>query len=188
MSATEWTNPHKLFLQGVLGVVEATSAEKFFLWEKHHHNEGRVSWVAGTGGPLVTIGHINDMPVCMSMLVDEVAGAKFLFIECTSQVVDWRMVDEYLKKHLPQSAFTEAGYINKTDAMNFMNILPSKHDPKIARCTRPPVDWSCSRAVGHSGPCAASKSHPLGMQSSIDSHSTSCNRRTGGTFCDCGFS
>lgn len=183
----DWVNPHKHFLEGVVGVVEATSDEKFFLWKEWHHDTDRLTWNAGGGGPMVTLGHLAEMPVCMSMLVDEVGGHRILFVECTSQVVDWRMVDEFLKKHLPQSAFTDAGYVNKVNAGNFWNVLPTRPE-KMELCQTPPEGWSCSRGAGHKGPCAATKLKPVGMQSSFSSHSGSCNRQKGGSFCDCGFS
>lgn len=41
-----------------------------------------------------------------------------------------------------------------------------RNDPDtVARCTRPPAGWWCSRDAGHDGPCAA---HPLDTPSPID--------------------
>lgn len=154
---TEWVNPHKEFLKDVVGVVEATNTEKFFLWKDYHSDQGRLAWVNSNSSTMIQLGKIDNMPVMMSMCIDVVAGHRVMFVECTSQVTDWRMVDEFLKKHLPQSAFNDRGYINKVDAMNFWNVLPTRPEPNISRCTRPPDGWSCSRAVGHVGPCAASK-------------------------------
>ena len=182
-----WENPYKEFLTGVVGVCEATSFEKFSLWKEWHYNSDKLSWKSGGGGPLVKIGELAGSEVWMSMLVDEVAGNKILFVECTGTVADYRMVDEFLKKHLPQSAFKDDGYINKTDAMNFWNVLPKKPE-KMETCQTPPEGWSCSRGAGHTGPCAATRMKPVGMQSAYGSHDTACNRQKGGSFCDCGFS
>lgn len=183
-----WENPHKEFLKGVVGVVKATHTERHLLWEKYHYNDKLFTWVSGGGGPAPIIGYVNDMPVCVTLLVDVIEGHPILFIDATSQVVDWRMVDEFLKKHLPQSAFKDSGYVNETDAMNFTNVLPTRSYPSKEKCTRPPEGWSCSRGEGHQGPCAATQLKPLGMKSSLHSHAISCSRRDGSTFCDCGAS
>lgn len=183
-----WENPHAEFLKDVVGVVKATSTEKFYLWKEYHNSLELFTWKEGGGGPMVTIGHVGDMPVCICLLVDVVEGHRILFVDATSQVVDWRMVDEWLKKHLPQSAYNERGYINETDAFNFVNVLPTRSYPSTEKCEHPPEGWSCSRGKGHKGPCAATPLKPVGMQSSLTLHSSNCNRRTNGTFCDCGVS
>lgn len=114
----------KEFLEGVVGVVEATSFEKMKLWDQYK-NEKKVSWVESGTGYLETVGTILDRPVCLSMFTNVVDGHKILFIEATSQLVDWVMIDEWLKENLPESAFQENGiYINKQNAMNFHNVFP----------------------------------------------------------------
>lgn len=147
------------FLTGIVGVVEATSAEKFYLWKDYHNDTKRVTWKQGLSGPLVKIGELDNRPIMLSLFVDEVNGHRILFIECTSQVVDWVLIDAWLVQNIPQSAISESGHINKQNAMNFWNVLPRDSERKS-----------------------------LGMQSSLSSHSASCNRQTNGTFCDCGFS
>lgn len=184
-----WENPHAEFLKGVVGVCKATHTERHFLWEKYHYNDRLFTWVSGGGGPAPTIGRVGDMPVCIALSVDTIEGHRILFVDAVSMVVDWRMVDEFLKKHLPQSAFKDDGYINETDAMNFPNVLPTRSYPSKEKCDRPPEGWGCSRSLGHHGPCAALPSlKPLGMQSSLNLHSSTCSRRQNGTFCDCGVS
>jgi hypothetical protein len=115
------------FLDGVVGVVEATSYEIMCLWHEYHEQR-KVSWVQGRGGGyLPTIGELDGRPVCVSLFVNTIDGHKILFIDATSQVVDHRMIDEWLKTVLPATAFQEGGkYINYTNAMNFHNILPRK--------------------------------------------------------------
>ena len=185
--STVWENQYKGFLEGVVGVCQATHAERHFVWNSYHYDRGLVSWVSGGGGPGVKVGEIAGEQVWISLLVDVIEGQKILWVDATSQVVDHRMIEDWLKKHLPQSAFNDRGYINSTDATNFWNVLP-KRPEKIETCRTPPDGWSCSRKVGHTGPCAATRLKPVGMQSSFASHSTSCNRQKGGSFCDCGVS
>lgn len=183
-----WVNPFQEFFAGVVGVVKATHTERHLLWEKYHYNDQLFTWVAGGGGPMPTIGHVGNSPVCVSLLVDVIEGHRILFVDACSQVVDWRIVDEFLKKHLPQSAFKDDGYLNETDAMNFTNVLPTRSYPSTEKCTLPPEGWKCSRGDGHKGPCAATPLKPMGMKSEFHQHSSTCHRQTGGSYCDCGIS
>lgn len=114
------------FLSGVVGVVEANSYEGMCLWREHLEQAGR-SWKAGGGGPMVQVGEIADMPVCIALLVNEIDGHRILFYDATSQVVDHRLIDEWLEKNLPVTAFEDSDprkRLNSTNAMNFSNVLP----------------------------------------------------------------
>jgi hypothetical protein len=87
----------------IVGIVEATSYEKFSLWMQHA-KDGQMEWKQGNGGPLITAGTVDGRPVCLA-----------LFIEATSQLVDWKLIDEYVKTTWPN--------VSRTDPMNFCNIL-----------------------------------------------------------------
>lgn len=99
---------------GIVGIVEATSYEKFSLWMQHA-KDGQMEWKQGNGGPLITVGTVDGRPVCLALLVDVIDGKKVLFIEATSQLVDWKLIDEYVKTTWPN--------VSRTDPMNFCNIL-----------------------------------------------------------------
>lgn len=90
--------------------VEASDFEALCIWEKWHE---RVTWEQGREGRLCTIGHVNDMPVCVQLTWNFVAGRRVVFYHATSQVVDHRMVDAWVRAH----AMTPRGM--HTDAMNF---------------------------------------------------------------------
>jgi len=112
------------FLNGVVGVVEATSYESMCLWREYHLAREK-SWVQDLGGYLPTVGHIDGRPVCLSLHINTVDGHKLLFIEATSQVVDHSMIEEWLKANLPATAFRDDGkYLNKENSMNFHNVFP----------------------------------------------------------------
>lgn len=114
------------YLSDVIGVVEATSYEKLMLWSENRGRDNPKTWEEGRIGFGETVGHLDDMPVCISVLVDRVDGHKILFLEATSRVVDHRMIDVWLAEHLPPSAFRddEHEHVNRTDSMNFHNIFP----------------------------------------------------------------
>lgn len=107
--------------EGVIGIVEVTSYETMCLWKEYHEEKG-YTWVQQTSSSLVTVGEFGDMPVCIAPLVHIVDGKKIMFLEVTSIVVHWHMIEEWLKKSVP-SAVNEKGYLNKHDAMNFHNLI-----------------------------------------------------------------
>lgn len=111
------------FLAGVVGVVEANSYEHHMLWSENEQREKPLPWKQNNCGLGETVGHIGKMPVFVSLFTAEVDGHKLLFIFPTSQVIDHRMIEKWLKRTLPRTAFCEGGYVNKTDAMNFHNVF-----------------------------------------------------------------
>lgn len=114
------------YLQGVIGLVEANSYERHALWKEC---KGERTWKETGWGLGETVGHLADTPVFVSLLVDTVDGHRILFWHATSQVVDHRMIEAWLTKTMPRSAFTDDGgtvRLNKVDAMNFHNVFPRK--------------------------------------------------------------
>lgn len=109
------------FLEGVIGVIEANSFEKLCLWQERG---SKAAWKENPAGYSEVIGYLDDMPVCISLFTITVDGHKLLFFDPTSQVVDHRMIDQWLEENLPKSAFKTDGWINKTNAMNFHNVFP----------------------------------------------------------------
>lgn len=107
--------------EGVIGIVEATNYESLCLWKEYHKEKG-YTWVQQTSGSLVTVGEFGDMPVCIAPLVHIVDGKKIMFVEATSIVVHWLIIEEWLKNNVP-SAVRDDGYLNKQNAMNFFNLL-----------------------------------------------------------------
>lgn len=104
------------FLSGVVGAIEATSFEQHCLWEKY--TEYGVSWDQINPGLLERVGELADMPVCISLFKVKIGGETILFYHATSQVVDHRMIRQWLEDNLPASARREDDRINHTDANN----------------------------------------------------------------------
>jgi hypothetical protein len=98
---------------GIVGIVEATSYEKFSLWKEYHKG----GWETGTGGgPMITVGRQDDgRPTVLCLCVDIVAGKKVLFVDATSELVDWAQVQEFIEKTWPN--------VKKTDANNFRHVI-----------------------------------------------------------------
>lgn len=101
----------------VHGIVEANSFETLKLWQDWHKEKG-YSWVQNNSGWLELVGELAGKQVWISPLAHIVNGRKILFVEATSAVVDWGMIEDYLKENVP-SAIKEGGYLNKQNAGNF---------------------------------------------------------------------
>ena len=116
------------YLDGVMGVVEATNFEKHCLWENNQRSPRKRTWVETGHGFLEKVGFLADNPICISLLTAVVDDHKLLFTHPTSQVVDHRVIDAWMATHLPKSAYRD-GRINRIDAMNFHNIFPRLETP-----------------------------------------------------------
>ncbi len=113
-------------LSDVVGVVDVDSFGKFSLWERNNQSEKPLKWKENLSGLLVTVGYINDSPVCISLSTAEIDGNKYLFIDPTSMFVDYGMIDGWLKDNLPKSAFKQGDRMNKENGDNFHNVLRSR--------------------------------------------------------------
>lgn len=136
------------FLEGVVGVVEANSYERHMLWDENRRRDQPDTWETISPGLLETVGHLGEMPVCISLLKVRVGGQLLLMMHPTSRVVDHEMVREWMRKTLPRSAFWPDGHVNCVDAMNFHNVFrapaareQSEHSSQLGtepKATRPP--------------------------------------------------
>lgn len=136
------------FLDGVVGVVEASSYERHMLWIEYSetalkhgcaisNKSRRFTWESGRSGLMEIVGKIDDRPVCVTLWVDTIDDQKILFVDPTSQVVDHQMIEKWLKGTLPATAIREDGYINRSDPMNFCNVFPR---PKVVELMQEAID------------------------------------------------
>lgn len=106
------------FIAGVSGAVEADGYARHSLWQDWHYEpkyKRKLTWVSETMGMCPVIGHVDDRPVTLSMFISIINDKRILFWDSPSQVVDHKMIDEWLEDYLPG--------IPRTDANNFHNIL-----------------------------------------------------------------
>ena len=106
----------------VYGIVEATSYESLTLWQ-HWHKEKGYTWVQNNSGWLECVGKIGGKEVWISPLAHIVNGRKILFVDATSSVVDWDLIEEYLTKNVPSACTRNGVYLNKESAMNFHCLI-----------------------------------------------------------------
>lgn len=91
--------------EGVRFACYATNYEQLAIWRETPYEQGRV-------GHGYTIGEIAGRPVVVCVFVNELNGVKFAFVDATSQLVDWKMVEEWVKQNVCSHV---------VDAMNFHN-------------------------------------------------------------------
>ena len=102
-------------------VVEATHFEMHCLWVENDR-EKRVTWEQVSSGYMHTVGYISvnrkKMPVTVTVFFAVLNGKVVAFYESTSQVVDHRMVEAWVKS---ESSAHRGG--NRCDGMNFHQCL-----------------------------------------------------------------
>lgn len=112
--------------------VEANTFEQHMLWRMYAEGADafkigehqRVKWEQDLGGNGWIIGHMgkDKLPVMLSLLWAVLDGQRVLFYHVTSQVANYRYVDQWLKLVCPQ-LFPENTSDLKTDAGNFHNCV-----------------------------------------------------------------
>lgn len=109
-------------IKGTQLIVEANSYERMTLWELW---KDRTEWVQVLEGEGVEVGKLNKRPVFIQLSWAVIRGVAVCFLEPTSELVDWKMIDKWLTKTFPG--------IRKLDAMNFgpgsLNGLPHLQRP-----------------------------------------------------------
>lgn len=109
-------------LKETLFCVEATSFERFTLWSRWCA-ESQEQWKPlfekweQLGGWLVTVGELDDRPVCVSMDWVRMDGHLIMFWKAVSQVVDQLQVEAWFTEHFDRA--WGGGRQSMTDASNF---------------------------------------------------------------------
>ena len=104
----------------VFAIVEVTSFEMLCLWQEWHQKRN-YSWDENNRGQLITVGYIDSRPIAISVLIHKVNEREILFIEATSQLVDWKMIENWLYENVPSAR--NGTSLNKWDAGNFHCVV-----------------------------------------------------------------
>lgn len=90
----------------------------------HIHSAAEVNWLYNdftslgwdykqdTGGPLITIGHIDGRPICIAPLIHEINSVRVLYVEATSALVDWTMIDSWVAARIRRGASIVSDPVN----------------------------------------------------------------------------
>jgi len=120
-------------LENIFYVVEANSFERSTLWEEWSQasleprpNRTLLNWAGQAHGFSVQVGKLDRRPVMVSITFDTINGAKIVFYDAISQVVDHRMVDKWVEENLISTL--PNGRQNHCDAMNFVHCVHAIQD------------------------------------------------------------
>lgn len=97
----------------------SSSLETTALYNKY--KDAGWTYVQDTGGYLHTIGHHGDMPVCVSPMVHTINGVRVMYVEATSMIVDWDMVDKWVAERC-----TKPGLVTETNPINLLGTIRTK--------------------------------------------------------------
>lgn len=104
----------------VTAIVEVTSYESLCLWQYWHQKKG-YTWIESNHGPIITVGSIENRPVCIAPMIHVVNGRHIMFLEATSILVDWKMIEDWLFDNVVNAR--NGTTVNKVDAQNFHCIV-----------------------------------------------------------------
>jgi hypothetical protein len=105
-------------------LVEANDYERLSLWREHAINSGwsdkhvdvaKFVWQQENPGLWLDIGRVDGRPITLSFFWNTVNGRMVCFWESSSQLVDYKMIDEWFQKNV--------GDIPRTNAMNFHHVF-----------------------------------------------------------------
>ncbi len=118
----------RLKFKDVKYVLTANSFEISQLWSKYSKI---VKWESSNGGPGITIGEIEGRNVWVAVYPFKINGETIIQLDCTSQLVDYKMLDDWIADHFP--LIGSKSLDASVDANNFHRVVN-----KIREATEPP--------------------------------------------------
>lgn len=125
----EYINGIDKRLANTFHTIEADDYAFHMIWKEYfydvHESARKYEFVQDHSGFARQIGIINKKPVMLNFRWWIVNGHPVLFYGCNSQVVDWEMIEDWLKKYMPHVKYT-------SDAANAHNVFSEckKIEPK----------------------------------------------------------
>ena len=112
----------QLELKDIEFLVSANSNEAFTLWSKYNQ---KVDWEWIYTGFVITIGSLDSHPVSIEFLFAIIKGKKVAFYNGCSQVVDHKMIDEWLISRFQRTHdnYSRWNHVNATNFHNCINSL-----------------------------------------------------------------
>jgi hypothetical protein len=126
-------------LKETLFVVEATSTEHYFLWERHCKQSLNPypntvdSWVQINSGEIVTVGNLDNRPCNFATQWAIINGFIVMFYYDCSQVTDSLKTEKWIEKHF-DGKWDKGTRRATCDAMNFhlcLNAIDNLINTKV---------------------------------------------------------
>jgi len=81
-------------------IIEANSFEQLMLWnENEARPDNKYEWVENPLGQMLTLGTLDNRPVCIAIQWAIINGMRMMFWDSTSQVVDHKMIDKFFDEY-----------------------------------------------------------------------------------------
>ena len=108
-------------------VIEATDAERHFLWADNDRarraNESyAVKWEEISMGLWIQIGELDKRPICLTFTWARLDGILVMFWDCCSQVADHAMIDRWLAQNCTPAPYDRTRPAS-TNATNFHHCI-----------------------------------------------------------------
>lgn len=108
-------------------VIEADDFARHTLWAQYSTEAlektklNTIRWEEDSKGWIDTVGHVNNMPVCVTFVWGKLNGHLVVFYHACSRMVDHAMVEDYLKKYCNPEY--DHGRRAHCDANNFHHVI-----------------------------------------------------------------
>lgn len=114
--------------------VEANSYESQQIWHELNQERG-IPWKQGSGigvqvGELDIVGQ-GKMPVFLTLMWNTIRGKLICFYDASSQIVDHKMVEDWLKKNVIKDKVWAGDRPITCDAMNAFHMLEAIQDSQM---------------------------------------------------------
>jgi hypothetical protein len=91
----------KEYFKDVVFLVEASSHEQHQFWRDHHYKPSQDYKVIKTwkqeSGYMIQLGKVDKRPICVTITYDIIDGRRVLFYEGCSELVDHKMIKDWLR-------------------------------------------------------------------------------------------
>lgn len=107
-------------------VEDGDSFAQLTLWREWSESK-RVKWEQVGSGFMRQLGELGGRPINLQLSWELIDGRLVLFHHGCSQLVDHKLIEDWLRSRLPQ-LYPESGRSRTTDPMNFGNVVHAIRD------------------------------------------------------------
>ena len=119
----EFINGFDKRLAKTFHAIEADSYAFHQIWKEYFYDvpkeKRKFNFVQDSSGRGLEVGRINKRPIVLNFRWWIINDRPVLFYGCNSQLVDWKMIEDWLKKYMPHLRHTS----DATNAHNVLNFL-----------------------------------------------------------------
>lgn len=128
MSTFKRNDSDKELFKDVVFLIEANDNESHLLWEKYHYKTDKdvphvKLWEQEFSGYMIKIGELDNRPINVTLSYAKLNGKRILFYNGCSQLVDHKMIEDWLQHFTKDIRWDNNHRWAHCDAMNFHHCL-----------------------------------------------------------------